>query len=44
MHLAVIAFALLAACVIVQVGWRTAFAFAVVNRVYEHWRQTHEAS
>jgi voltage-gated potassium channel len=25
------------------VGWSTAFAFAVVNRMYEHWRQTHEA-
>ena len=26
------------------VGWSTAFAFAVVNRMYEHWRQRHEAS
>ena len=26
------------------VGWSTAFAFAVVSRMYEHWRQTHEAS
>lgn len=26
------------------VGWSTAFAFAVVNRMYEHWRQTHEAA
>jgi voltage-gated potassium channel len=25
------------------VGWSTAFAFAVVNRMYEHWRQTHNA-
>jgi hypothetical protein len=25
------------------VGWSTAFAFAVVNRMYEHWRQTHAA-
>jgi voltage-gated potassium channel len=25
------------------VGWSTAFAFAVVNRMYEHWRQTHDA-
>ena len=26
------------------VGWSTAFAFAVVHRMYEHWRQTHEPS
>ena len=26
------------------VGWSTAFAFAVVNRMYEHWRQVHGAS
>jgi len=26
------------------VGWSTAFAFAVVNRMYEYWRRTHEAS
>jgi voltage-gated potassium channel len=26
------------------VGWSTAFAFAVVNRMYEHWRQRHDAS
>jgi voltage-gated potassium channel len=26
------------------VGWSTAFVFAVVNRMYEHWRQVHEAS
>ena len=26
------------------VGWSTAFAFAVVNRMYEHWRQRQEAS
>ena len=29
---------------ILLVGWSTAFAFAVVNRMYEHWRQKHEAS
>jgi Ion channel. len=29
---------------ILLVGWSTAFAFAVVNRMYEHWRQRHEAS
>ena len=26
------------------VGWSTAFVFAVVNRMYEHWRQVHAAS
>ena len=26
------------------VGWSTAFVFAVVNRMYEHWRQVHDAS
>jgi hypothetical protein len=26
------------------VGWSTAFVFAVVNRMYEHWRQVHHAS
>ena len=26
------------------VGWSTAFVFAVVNRMYEHWRQAHSAS
>jgi hypothetical protein len=26
------------------VGWSTAFVFAVVNRMYEHWRHTHSAS
>jgi hypothetical protein len=25
-------------------GWSTAFVFAVVNRIYEHWRQVHDAS
>ena len=29
---------------IVLVGWSTAFVFTVVNRMYEHWRQVHEAS
>ena len=29
---------------IVLVGWSTAFVFAVVNRMYEHWRQEHDAS
>ena len=26
------------------VGWSTAFVFAIVNRMYEHWRQVHDAS
>jgi voltage-gated potassium channel len=26
------------------VGWSTAFAFAVVSRMYEHWRQRHDAT
>jgi hypothetical protein len=26
------------------VGWSTAFVFAIVNRMYEHWRQLHDAS
>jgi voltage-gated potassium channel len=26
------------------IGWSTAFVFAVVNRMYEHWRQVHTAS
>jgi hypothetical protein len=25
------------------VGWSTAFVFAVVNRMYEHWRRVNEA-
>src|SRR5438128_9833083 len=29
---------------ILLVGWSTAFVFAVVNRMYEHWRQVHSAS
>ena len=29
---------------ILLVGWSTAFVFAVVNRMYEHWRQVHGAS
>ncbi len=29
---------------ILLVGWSTAFMFAVVNRMYEHWRQVHGAS
>ncbi len=27
---------------IVLVGWSTAFVFAIVNRMYEHWRQVHD--
>jgi voltage-gated potassium channel len=27
---------------LILVGWSTAFVFAVVNRMYEHWRQMHE--
>ena len=27
---------------IVLIGWSTAFVFAIVNRMYEHWRQVHE--
>jgi voltage-gated potassium channel len=26
------------------VGWSTAFVFAVVHRMYEHWRQVHDVS
>ena len=26
------------------VGWSTAFAFAVVHRMYEHWREVHGVS
>jgi voltage-gated potassium channel len=29
---------------ILLIGWSTAFVFAVVNRMYEHWRHAHEAS
>ena len=29
---------------ILLVGWSTAFVFAVVNRMYEHSRQVHDAS
>jgi voltage-gated potassium channel len=29
---------------ILLVGWSTAFVFAVVNRMYEHWRGVHDAS
>ena len=29
---------------IILVGWSTAFVFAVVNHMYEHWRQKHEVS
>ena len=29
---------------LVLVGWSTAFVFAVVNRMYEHWRHVHDAS
>jgi len=29
---------------ILLAGWSTAFVFAVVNRMYEHWRQVHDAS
>jgi voltage-gated potassium channel len=27
---------------IVLIGWSTAFVFAIVNRMYEHWRQVHD--
>jgi hypothetical protein len=26
---------------IILIGWSTAFVFAVVNRMYEHWRHMH---
>jgi len=26
----------------VLIGWSTAFVFAIVNRMYEHWRQVHD--
>jgi hypothetical protein len=29
---------------ILLIGWSTAFIFAVVNRMYEHWRQVHGVS
>ncbi len=29
---------------LILVGWSTAFVFAIVNRMYEHWRQVHEVS
>jgi len=29
---------------IILIGWSTAFVFAVVNRMYEHWRQVHGAA
>jgi hypothetical protein len=29
---------------IILVGWSTAFVFAIVDRMYEHWRQVHEVS
>ena len=29
---------------ILLIGWSTAFAFTVVNRMYEHWRQVHGES
>ena len=29
---------------LILVGWSTAFVFAIVNRMYEHWRQMHEVS
>ena len=29
---------------IILIGWSTAFVFAVVNRMYEHWRQVHQGS
>jgi hypothetical protein len=29
---------------LVLVGWSTAFVFAIVNRMYEHWREVHEVS
>ena len=27
---------------IVLIGWSTAFVFAIVNRMYDHWRQVHD--
>ena len=29
---------------ILLIGWSTAFVFAIVNRMYEHWRNVQEAS
>jgi len=29
---------------IILVGWSTALLFAIVDRMYEHWRQVHEVS
>ena len=28
---------------ILLMGWSTAFAFTVISRMYEQWRQTHQA-
>src|SRR5215470_10629366 len=27
---------------IILIGWSTAFMFAIVNRMYEHWREVHD--
>ena len=29
---------------IILIGWSTAFVFAVVNRMYEHWRRVHDVA
>ena len=29
---------------ILLIGWSTAFVFAIVHRMYEHWKQVHDAS
>ena len=29
---------------VLLIGWSTAFVFAIVNRMYEHWKQVHDAS
>ena len=29
---------------VLLLGWSTAFVFAVVNRMYEHWRKVHSPS
>jgi Ion channel. len=29
---------------VLLIGWSTAFVFAIVHRMYEHWKQVHDAS
>ena len=29
---------------VLLIGWSTAFVFTIVHRMYEHWKQVHDAS